>query len=166
MLVFGTMLVAVTGLAFAVSGNLFLLTVAAILGTLSPGGGEVGPSQPIELAALPQTIPDRFRTNSFAWYNLAGSLSAVGALSAGLLAQTLQSAGTTLVASDRDVLAVYGALGVVLALLFSRLSPAVEVAPVATDDPKNRRNALASTTPEDQSAHRAARCHATAVVPA
>ena len=144
MLILGGLLLAVTGLAFALSGNLLLLTIAAIFGTLSPGGGEVGPSQPIELAALPQTISDRYRTHTFAWYNLVGSLaSAVGALTAGLLAQTLQSTGTTPVASYHDVLAVYGTMGVVLALLFSRLSAAVEVAttpaPALT---KNRRLGL------------------------
>jgi MFS family permease len=143
MLVLGGALVALTGLAFALSGNLLLLTIAAILGTLSPGGGEVGPSQPIELAALPQTISDRDRTNTFAWYNLVGSLaSATGALCAGLLAQTLQGMGTTPVASYRDVLAVYGALGVVLAFMFSNLSPAVEVAPLDSDKGKKRRLGL------------------------
>jgi MFS family permease len=144
MLILGGLLLAVTGLAFALSGNLLLLTIAAIFGTLSPGGGEVGPSQPIELAALPQTISDRYRTHTFAWYNLVGSLaSAVGALTAGLLAQTLQSAGTTPVASYRDVLAVYGTLGVVLTLLFSRLSGAIEVAAKpAPDLAKNRRLGL------------------------
>ncbi|HUX87634.1 MAG TPA: MFS transporter, partial [Chloroflexota bacterium] len=144
MLILGGLLLAVTGLAFALSGNLLLLTIAAIFGTLSPGGGEVGPSQPIELAALPQTIPDRYRTNTFAWYNLVGSLaSATGALTAGLLAQTLQSYGTTPVTSYHDVLALYGTLGFVLALLFSRLSAAVEVAAVAApDSTKGRRLGL------------------------
>jgi MFS family permease len=144
MLVLGGILLALTGLAFALSGNLLLLTIAAIFGTLSPGGGEVGPSQPIELAALPQTISDRLRTNTFAWYNLVGSLaSALGALSAGLVAQTLQSAGTTPAASYRDVLAVYGALGIVLTVMFSRLSAAVEVLGKPTsDDAKQRRFGL------------------------
>ena len=140
MLVLAGVLLALTGLAFALSGNLVLLTVAAIFGTLSPGGGEVGPSQPIEVAALPQTVPNQDRTSAFAWYNLIGSVaSAVGALGAGLLAQGLQSAGTTPVGSYRDVLAVYGALGLVLAILFTRLSPTIEVAPSATiDQPKSR----------------------------
>jgi MFS family permease len=140
MLVVGGALVAVTGLAFALSGNLLLLTIAAIFGTLSPGGGEVGPSQPIELAALPQTVPDRVRTSIFAWYNLAGSFaSALGALVAGLLAQTLQSVGSTPVASYRDVLGIYGGLGVVLALLFSRLSSRIEA---SVAQPKKRRFGL------------------------
>jgi MFS family permease len=139
MLVLSGALVAVTGIAFALSGNLLLLTIAAILGTLSPGGGEVGPSQPIELAALPQTIPDRYRTNTFAWYNLVGSFAAaIGALCAGLFAQTLQSMGTTPVASYRDVLAVYGALGLVLAFMFSNLSPEIEVAAASVGKEKKR----------------------------
>jgi MFS family permease len=143
MLVLAGTLVALTGLAFALSGNLVLLAIAAIFGTLSPGGGEVGPSQPIELAALPQTVPDRYRTNTFAWYNLVGSLaSAIGALSAGLLAQALQAAGAAPVASYRDVLAVYGALGVLLALLFSRLSSVIEVPAATTDGAKKRRLGL------------------------
>jgi MFS family permease len=144
MLVVAGLLVAGTGLAFALSGNLVLLTIAAIFGTLSPGGGEVGPSQPIELAALPQTIPDLYRTNAFAWYNLAGSLaSAGGALVAGLATQALQTIGTSPIGSYRDILAVYGALGLVLALLFQRLSPAVEAAPRPTGEiDKQRRFGL------------------------
>jgi MFS family permease len=139
MLVAGGTLVALTGLAFAFSGNLVLLTAAAIFGTLSPGGGEVGPSQPIELAALPQTIPNRYRTNVFAWYNLVGSLAtASGALTAGLLAQTLQATGLSALASYRDVLGVYGALGIVLALMFSRLSRGIEVQATTTVAPVRR----------------------------
>jgi MFS family permease len=147
MLVLAGALVAVTGLAFAVSGNLVLLTIAAIFGTLSPGGGEVGPSQPIELAALPQTIPDRYRTNVFAWYNLVGSLaSALGALAAGVLVQTLQLTGTPPVASYRDVLGVYGGLGVVLAVLFNRLDSSVEVTSASVGVAKNRRFGLHRST--------------------
>jgi MFS family permease len=143
MLVLAGVLLALTGLAFTLSGNLVLLAIAAIFGTLSPGGGEVGPSQPIELAALPQTIPDALRTNAFAWYNLVGSLaSAIGALSAGLLSQALQSLGAAPLVSYRDVLGIYAALGVVLALLFLRLSPAVEVARPAADVAKKRRFGL------------------------
>jgi hypothetical protein len=47
------LLVAVIGLAFALSGNLVVLTFAAIFGIRSAGGCEIGSSQPIELAALP-----------------------------------------------------------------------------------------------------------------
>ncbi|MGH2461528.1 MAG: MFS transporter, partial [Chloroflexota bacterium] len=148
MLVLAGGLVAATGLAFALSGNLLLLTIAAVFGTLSPSGGEVGPAQPIALAALPQTVPDRYRTNAFAWYNLVGSLaSAVGALAAGLLAQALQVSGVAPLVSYRAVLGIYGGLGIVLALTFTRLSPAIEVATgEATDNAKKRRFGLHRST--------------------
>lgn len=143
MLVVAGTLLALTGLAFAWSGNLLLLTVAAIFGTLSPGGSEVGPSQPIELAALPQTVPDRYRTSTYAMYNLVGSLaSALGALFGGLLVQALRDLGATPVGSYRGVLGVYGALGIVLALLFARLSPAIEVAPARPESAGARRFGL------------------------
>jgi MFS family permease len=126
----GAALMILAGTVFALTGNLALLTVAAILGTISPSGSEVGPSQAIEQAALPQTAPDRHRTQVFAWYNLAGSVAtAAGALSGGALAQALQAAGLAPLASYRAVLIAYAALGGLVALLVTRLSPAVEVGP-------------------------------------
>ena len=68
-----------------------LLTLAAIIGVISPSGNEIGPFLSIEQAALSQLVPDKQRTHIFAWYNLVGSFAtATGALCAGCLAQTLQ----------------------------------------------------------------------------
>jgi MFS family permease len=132
----GAALMILAGTVFALTGNLALLTVAAILGTISPSGSEVGPSQAIEQAALPQTAPDRHRTQVFAWYNLAGSVAtAAGALSGGALAQALQAAGLAPLASYRAVLIAYAALGGLVALLVTRLSPAVEVGPARAARP-------------------------------
>ena len=94
MLVAGAWLMVLAGLVFALSRNIALLTAAAIVGTISPSGAEVGPAAALEQAALPQAVPDRQRTAVFAWYNLAGSVaSAVGALCGGLLATALQQRG-------------------------------------------------------------------------
>jgi hypothetical protein len=61
------------------------LLAAAIVGTISPSGKEVGPFLSIEQAILPQTIDDRHRTVIFAGYILVGSIAgAVGALAVGL----------------------------------------------------------------------------------
>ena len=35
-------------------------------------GNEVGPFLAVEQAALAEVVPDRRRTATFAWYNLAG----------------------------------------------------------------------------------------------
>src|SRR5437868_9276687 len=62
MLLVGAGLMVVAGLVFTVSRNILVLTVAGIVGTISPSGAEVGPSTALEQAALPQITPSRQRT--------------------------------------------------------------------------------------------------------
>ena len=129
MLIVGAGLMILAGLTFAVSGNFMLLALAAIIGTISPSGNEVGPFLSIEQAGLSQVVADSKRTQLFAWYNLAGSLStACGALGGGSVAQVLQSAGVSPLNSYRAIFLVYVALGGILIALFSRASETIEVA--------------------------------------
>jgi MFS family permease len=114
-------------MVFALTSNLVLLVIAAIVGTISPSGNEVGPFLAIEQAALPQTTTDKMRTPVFAWYNLFGSFTTgIGSLAGGGFAKLLQDAGQTPLDSYRVVIVGYALLGVVLALMFLRLSEAVE----------------------------------------
>jgi MFS family permease len=95
---------------------------------ISPSGNEVGPFLSIEQAALSHIIPGEHRTQTFAWYNLVGSFAtALGALLAGILVQALQTAHVTSVGSYRIVVIGYAALGMVLGILFARLSSTIEV---------------------------------------
>lgn len=128
MLIIGAMLMAAAGLAFAFTHNFLLLILAGTIGVISPSGNEVGPFLSIEQAALSHVIPGRNRTEVFAWYTLAGSLAtALGALCGGTLAHGLQKAAMRPVVSYRVIVILYAALGMVLALLFARLSAAAEV---------------------------------------
>jgi MFS family permease len=127
-LVLGALLMVAAGATFAATRDFWLLLVAATLGIVSPSGNEVGPFLAVEQASLSQLVPAARRTSTFAWYGLAGSLAtAVGSLAGGGLAEVLQRGGVPPLASYRAVLAGYGALGVALAVLSSRLSRAVEV---------------------------------------
>src|SRR5262245_34322201 len=126
MLIVGAALMAAAGLAFAFTRQFWLLVVAGTIGVISPSGHEVGPFLPIEQAALSQVVPARARTDGFAWYTLAGSIAtALGALSAGLLSNSLQHRWAP-VDSYRAVVLVYAVIGVVLCALFLRASDAVE----------------------------------------
>lgn len=130
MLMIGAGLMVLAGVVFALTSDITLLVVTAIIGTISPSGNEVGPFLAIEQAALPQTTTDQQRTQVFAWYALLGSVATgLGSLVGGLLAQTLQNAGQTPLDSYRAVIVGYALLGIVLIFLFTRLSPAVEIAP-------------------------------------
>ncbi|HWQ11143.1 MAG TPA: MFS transporter [Holophaga sp.] len=128
MLLAGAALMTAAGLPFALSGSFLVLLAAATFGVISPSGNEVGPFLAIEQASLSQLLSEERRTAVFAWYNLAGSFStACGALAGGWTVQALQGAGMSPLGSYRVLVYAYAGAGLVLALLFARVSRAVEV---------------------------------------
>lgn len=131
----GAALMAGSGATMAMSGNFIVLLIAATLGVISPSGGEAGPFQSVEQACLAQAVTDRERTRFFAWYNLAGYVaSAVGALAVGWFVSRGNERGWDDLTAYQVVFFVYGAIGILLALLATRLSASIEAAgaPTAT----------------------------------
>jgi MFS family permease len=127
-LVVGAILVLAAGLVFAATPVFAVLVVAATIGVISPSGNEVGPFLAVEQASLSQLVPDRRRTATFARYQLAGSLAtAAGSLTGGLVVEAALAAGATEDDAYRFVIVGYALMGVVMALLFLRVSPRVEV---------------------------------------
>jgi MFS family permease len=138
-LIAGAGLMLFAGVLFALTDRVELLLIAAIIGVISPSGYEVGPFLPVEQSALSQIVPDQRPTQTFAWYNLAGSFAtAGGALVSGSLTQLLQQVGLSRVNSYRAIVVVYGSIGVLLILLFTRLSPSVEAIHSSSSQPPSR----------------------------
>ncbi len=130
MLLVGAALMVAAGLAFALARTFVPLLLAATIGVISPSGNEVGPFLAIEQAALAEEAPADRRTALFAWYNLTGSFAtALGSLASGGLVQLLQAQGYGTLTSYRAVVVGYAGAGVAMALLFVRLSSAVEPPP-------------------------------------
>ncbi len=128
-LMLGAVLMALAGAVFALTDNLVLLVVAATLGSISPSGKEVGPFLSVEQAILPQTASDERRTSVFAAYNVVASLTgALGALLVGLPLLL----GMEPLASYRLWIWAYAVVALVLLVLFTGLSSAVEAAKVTT----------------------------------
>ena len=124
----GSALMLVAGVAFVLSNDFWVLVVAGTVGVISVSGGEVGPFQAIEQAALSHILPDNERTRIFGWYSLAGSFAAaLGALTAGLVVQGLQLSGASILDSYRAVIVGYAIVGIFLLVAFSNLTPAIEV---------------------------------------
>ena len=127
-LVAGAVLMLAAGLAFTATPLLPVLIVAATIGVISPSGNEVGPFLAVEQAALSQLVDDKGRTSLFARYQLAGSLAtAAGTLAGGGLAQAAIASGQSPAAAYRLVIVGYALVGVLLALLFTRVSAAAEM---------------------------------------
>ena len=127
MLIAGALLMTAAGLVFASTSNLWMLLAAGTIGVLSPSGHEVGPFLSIEQAALSQVITEERRTQVFAWYTLTGSVAtALGALAVGGTTRLLQQASLTSFDSYRAGVIGYAVLGIVLAVVFARLSGKTE----------------------------------------
>ena len=149
-LIASSLLIVVAGAVFALTDWLPLLILAGIVGVVSPTGNEVGPFLAVEQASLTQVVPDRRRTATFAWYNVAGYLAtATGALAAGLLGQALISAGWREVDGYRAVVVGYAGIGLLMAILATRLGPDIEVpsTEVVDDDGIARRLGLGRSRP-------------------
>ncbi len=128
MLVIGSFLMAGAGLAFAFTNNFLFLVIAGTIGVVSPSGNEVGPFLSIEQAALANVVSASTRTTAFAWYTLTGSFAtAIGSLCGGMLPSLVGSGGATPIKGYRAVVIAYAVLGMVLTLVFARLSSATEV---------------------------------------
>jgi MFS family permease len=121
MLLLGAGLMAVTGAAFPSSEHLFVIAVVAFVGTINPSTGDLGVLVPLEHASLARGVADAERTKTFARYSLIGALSmAAGSLVAGA-SDVLVSWGLGSLAAFRLMFYLYGALGIVAALLYLRL---------------------------------------------
>ena len=122
-LLFGAALMGAAGIVFALTDQVVVLAVAAILGTISPSGKEVGPFLSVEQAILPQTTTDDQRTEVFAAYNLVNYLAtALGALAVGV--PTLL--GLSPLQGYQFLLWGYAAAALILLVLFRQLSAAAE----------------------------------------
>lgn len=135
-LIAGALLMAAAGLVFAFTRSFIWLLIAGTIGVISPSGNEVGPFLSIEQAALAHVVSAQVRTRVFAWYTLVGSFAtALGALVGGVLSNSVRQTASSQVGGYRLVILIYGALGLLLALVFQRVSRQAEVEPVEAGAP-------------------------------
>jgi len=117
-----------TGLLFAGLRSFWPIVVTAFVGTINPSAGDVSVFLPTEQAVLAETVRARERTSIFAWYNLVGTFAgAVGALASGLPDRLSRSLGVEVLTAERGAFLLYGAMGVCTAVVYARLSRALEV---------------------------------------
>jgi MFS family permease len=134
LLLVSSALIAIAGLGFAFTGNIVLLILTAMIGTISPNGNEVGPFQALEQASLSEVSNSVSRTRLFGWYQMTGSLAtAFGALSAGWMVQTWHAQNGSKLEAYQIVLVAYAGTGAILALMFSRLSPQIELKKISSE---------------------------------
>jgi MFS family permease len=120
-------LMAVGGLAFAITDSFAILVLAGFTGTISATNSEVGVFQTVDQAMLPQTAPDARRTWLFAIYNtlatFGGALGALFAASVGVF----ERLGLTGPDAYRPLFVLYALVGLANLVLFAGLSDKLEL---------------------------------------
>jgi MFS family permease len=123
-------LMAVGGLAFALTDSFAILVLAGFTGTISATSSEVGVFQTVDQAMLPQTAPDARRTWLFAVYNtlatFGGALGALFAATVGLF----ERIGLTGADAYRPLFFLYAVVGLANLALFAGLTDKLELAKV------------------------------------
>lgn len=144
MLLACSVLMTLTGAVFGLSENYYVLVITAILGILTPSGGEVGPFRTVEQSSIASLVPHEKRSDIYAWYTFLGTFcAAFGSFLAGALIDIVQdNYGFTIVQSYKCVFWVYTLLSGICVILCLFITGNIEVKP----DPGLEEPA---TTPED-----------------
>lgn len=125
------LLMAITGVVFALSENYYFLVITAILGVLTPSGGEVGPFRTIEQSSIASLVPHEERSDIYAWDTFLGTFcSAIGSIFAGTLIDFVQgNFGFSVAQSYKCVFWAYSFLAVICVILCLFITNDIEVKP-------------------------------------
>lgn len=124
----GSLMMVFSGIVFSISGNFYILLVAAIVGVISPSGNEIGPFRAIEESTLAHLVPLDHRADIYAWYVVLGALGAsLGSIVGGFTVDIAQDRfGLTVLQSYKVIFSFYSFWGAVKLLSTLLLSKKVE----------------------------------------
>ncbi len=115
------------GFALMITSGLAAVCAVAFIGMVNGMGRDRGASLVLEQAILPGTVTPERRTRAFAWYNVLQDMGhALGGALAAMPVLLREAAGAGVLASFHATVAVYAGVLLLSAMLYSRLSSAVE----------------------------------------
>src|SRR5512140_2648381 len=131
-----TLLMAGTGIGFAVVTDFWPLMLIAFVGTLNPSSGDVSVFLPLEQSFLSRIVTDKQRTWVMARYSLVGTLlAAFGALAAALPAMASAATGLSTKAAVQGMFVLYALLAAAAGLVYRGLPKAMEATPREPEAP-------------------------------
>lgn len=126
-LLFSTILMALTGVGLAIFENRWVLIVIATFGIVTPSGSEVGPFRSVEQSSIALLVTASERSDIYAWYTFLGfSCSAIGTIIFGHLVDYLQGFGLNLADSYKATFIAYAVLSFVCVPLAFSISTRIE----------------------------------------
>ncbi len=123
----GAVTMILSGLVFASTTMFAVLVVVGVLGTMNPTSGDVSVFSPVEQSLVPAAVAAVDRTAMFTRYVFTGTLAAaVGSLSVAVPEWVADRTDISDETALRWVFLAYAAAGVLVFVVFRRLSEAVE----------------------------------------
>lgn len=123
------LLMALTGVGFAMLDEFWPLLVIAFIGTLNPSAGDVSVFLPLEQALLARSVAAPDRTALFACYSLVGALLGAAGTLLAALPDLAARHGVPLLVALKGMFALYALVGLIAGLIYRRL-PRADVSAV------------------------------------
>lgn len=125
----GSLMMAGSGVVFALSENFWILLIAAVFGIISVTGADCGPFRAVEESILSGLTDDKTRSDVLSWYVTATTMAgAVGAEVAGRTVQLLEKSSGNVTKAYHALFWGYAAFGVIGSILCLGLSNRCEAA--------------------------------------
>lgn len=123
----GSCLMVLSGAAFALSENYWILLFAAVVGVISPSGSEIGPFRAVEESTLSHLTGPETRAEVLTWYIVTATVgTSAGLVFCGNLVDKLQAMGWTAKEAYHTLFWIYSACGAINMLLTLFLSSKCE----------------------------------------
>lgn len=125
----GSVMMAGSGVVFALSENFWILLIAAVFGIISVTGADCGPFRAVEESILSGLTDERTRSDVLSWYVTATTMAgAVGSEVAGRTVQALSKRSGNVTQAYHALFWGYAAFGAIGSILCLGLSDRCEVA--------------------------------------
>ncbi|KAF1942621.1 major facilitator superfamily MFS_1 [Clathrospora elynae] len=135
----GSVMMACSGVVFALSENFWILLVAAVFGIISVTGADCGPFRAVEESILSGLTDEKTRSDVLSWYVTATTMAgAVGAEVAGRTVQALEKSSGNVTKAYHALFWGYAAFGVIGSILCLGLSSHCEAAGEKREEMKER----------------------------
>jgi MFS family permease len=121
LLIAASVLMAVTGIAFASASAYPVILLVALVGTVNPSAGNVSVFVPLEHAVLSRAVADAERTRMFARYSLIGALAAAAGAFAVAVPEALAPLGWSRLGALRAMFVLYALLGLAGGAAYARV---------------------------------------------
>ena len=125
----GSVMMASSGVVFALSENFWVLLVAAVFGIISVTGADCGPFRAVEESILSGLTDDQTRGDVLSWYVTATTLAgAIGSEVAGRTVHALEKSSGSVTKAYHALFWAYAAFGIFGSILCLGLSERCEAA--------------------------------------